>query len=325
MKIREYQPGDEQQILEMDWLLFPDPWNKRNLDNWFWKYMGNNPAGKAIVYVMEHEGKIIVHFAVVPYRVRVLGQDVLGSHSIGSMVDPKYQGKGLIKFVADKLFEEAVGRGIAFSYGFPNDLAYELHKKLMGYGDIAQIYTMEKPTEPKAEQKQPAESFKFKPIIKFDGSVDQLWDQAKDSYKIAVIRDAVFLNWRYLARPDQKYYAFGAYEGQQLVGYVILKLYQDDKVLKGHIIDIFSLPERREIAEFLVSKSEEYFSQKKTNIESAWVTGSDLYNSVLADRRFKPVRPRPLICRLNLDQDKNQSMLDGENWYFTMGDTTEIY
>jgi hypothetical protein len=115
MKIRPYNPGDEKQILEMDWLLFPDPWNKRNIDNWRWKYSGNNPAGKAIIYVMEHEGKIIVHFAVVPYRLRVFGEDVLGSHSIGSMVLPEYQGKGLIKFVADKQFEEVAKREIAFS------------------------------------------------------------------------------------------------------------------------------------------------------------------------------------------------------------------
>lgn len=324
MQIREYKPGDEKQIIEMDWMLFPDPWNKRNLDNWFWKHMGNNPAGKAIVYVMEKDGKVIVHFAVVPYRLRVFGKDVLGSHSIGSMVLPEWQGKGLIKFVADKLFEEAVKRKILFSYGFPNDLAYELHKKMFSYDDVAQVYTMEKQTDFNVRSNY-YEKFSFLPIDKFNQSVDKLWQTAKDTYKISVIRDMAFLNWRYLERPDQKYYAFGAYEGKKLVGYVILKLYRDDKILKGHIIDIFSLPGRKDIADFLVDESEKFFIKNKTDIESAWVLGSRFYESILKEKGFKPQRPRPLICRLNYEQDRYKEILNGKNWYFTMGDTTEIY
>ena len=48
-----------------------------------------------------------------------------------------------------------------------------------------------------------------------------------------LLGDAVFLNWRYLERPDQKYYAFGIYEDNTLAGYVILKLYKDGEILKG--------------------------------------------------------------------------------------------
>ena len=326
MKIRPYLPGDEKQILEMDRLLFPDPWNKRNPDNWTWKHAGNNPAGKAIIYVMEQEGKIIVHFAVIPHRLRVFGEDVLGSHSIGSMVVPEYQGKGLIKFVADKQFEEVAKRKIAFSYGFPNLLAYDLHKKLMGYNDVIQISTMEKQTTAKrTRKKESSAKAKFLPIKRFDDSVDVLWDRAKDDYKISVIRDAAFLNWRYLERPDQKYYAFGLYEDNALAGYVILKLYKDSEILKGHIIDIFSLSGRKDIALSLIEESERFFIENKTNVQSTWVTGSALYNEILLTRGFKPVRPRPLICRLNFDQEKYGRVLDGKNWYFTMGDTTEIF
>jgi len=141
----------------------------------------------------------------------------------------------------------------------------------------------------------------------------------------AVIRDAAFLNWRYLQRPDQKYHAFGAYEGNVLVGYAVLKLYRDGEVLKGHIIDILFLPETKEIADFLIEESERFFLEHKTNIESAWVVGSEICREILSERGFAPVRPRPLVCRLNFDKEKYQRVIDGENWYFTMGDTTEIF
>jgi len=326
MKIRPYNPGDEQQILEMDWLLFPDPWNKRNLDNWRWKHAGNNPAGKAIIYVMENEGKIIAHFAVVPYRLRVFGENVLASHSIGSMVLPEYQGKGLIKFVADKLFEEVMKKRIAFSYGFPNILAYDLHKKLMGYNDVAQISTMEKSTSATKEVLS-ASNLRagFLPIQRFDSAVDALWERVKDDHKISVIRDAAFLNWRYLERPDQKYYAFGHYEDDSLAGYVILKLYKDAQIIKGHIVDILSLSGREDIALSLIEASGQFFGRNKADLQSAWVAGSRMYNDILSAQGFRPVRPRPLICRINIDKEKYGRVLDGTHWYFTMGDTTEIF
>lgn len=325
MKIRPYSPGDENQILKMDWALFPDPWNKRDLGNWYWKHTGNNPAGKAIIYLMEHENRIIVHFAVIPYRLRIFGQDVLGSHSIGSMVLPEYQGKGLIKFVADKLFEEMVEKKMAFSYGFPNILAYDLHKKFMGYHDVIQVSTMEKQTDSSRVSQKSVADFKFLPIDRFDRSADVLWNNVKDVFKISVIRDAAFLNWRYMERPDQKYQAFGAYKNNQLAGYVILKLYRDGEILRGHIVDILSLPNREDLAQFLIEQSEKFFMDNSTNIESAWVVGSALYRDILIERGFRPLRPRPLICRLHCDKEKYQCMLNGENWYFTMGDTTEIF
>jgi hypothetical protein len=194
----------------------------------------------------------------------------------------------------------------------------------MGYNDVIQIETMEKESGALTSTIS-AGKLQFRPIQRFDNDVDELWDKEKDAFEVSVIRDAAFLNWRYLQRPDQKYSAFGAYEHNVLVGYVILKLYRDDKILKGHIIDIFSLSDREDAAEFLVHESENYFNVHKTNIESSWVSGSALYHDILRSRGFKPVRPRPLICRINLNKDKYARLLDGRNWYFAMGDTTEIY
>ena len=74
----------------------------------------------------------------------MFGEDVLGLIPSDRWFCRNIKGKALIKFVADKQFEEVAKRGIAFSYGFPNILAYDLHKKLMGYSDVVEISTMEK-------------------------------------------------------------------------------------------------------------------------------------------------------------------------------------
>ena len=52
-------------------------------------------------------------------------------------VIPAWQNKGLIKFVADRLIKELEEQKIPFTYGYPNDNAYDLHIKLLGYEDVS--------------------------------------------------------------------------------------------------------------------------------------------------------------------------------------------
>ena len=53
MKIRLYKKNDEKGIIKLDSLLEIHPWNRRNKENWFWKYKGSNPFGRSIVVVAE--------------------------------------------------------------------------------------------------------------------------------------------------------------------------------------------------------------------------------------------------------------------------------
>ena len=56
--------------------------------------------------------------------------------------------------------------------------------------------------------------------------------QGKNDYKVIVKRDSQFLNWRYSDRPDIHYYKFGVFGEDKLLGYCILKLYKEDKILR---------------------------------------------------------------------------------------------
>ena len=137
MKIRKYKKGDEVGILKLDRLVEEHPWNRRNLKNWFWKYKGSNPFGKALVWVAEDNNKIVATFSLIPLNYHVNKKVILGACSIAMIVHPNYQNKGLIKFVADKLFNDAKLNNIKFIYGYPNKNAYQIHKVFFSYADIS--------------------------------------------------------------------------------------------------------------------------------------------------------------------------------------------
>ncbi|KAF0135268.1 MAG: hypothetical protein FD145_94 [Candidatus Saganbacteria bacterium] len=327
MKIRLYKEGDEIKLWELDRRLEVHPWNRRELSNWYWKYSDQNPAGKSFIWVMEEGNNIVAHFAVVPYRLQVFDEELVASHSIGAMVEPKYQNRGLLKFVGDKLFEEAAQNNIPFTYGFPNEKAYRVHRTHMGYEDLIEFDTW-KITRPAIDKStlNITDSASFRPVKEFDDDFDRLWDLCSEKYKIVVVRNKAYLNWRYLERPDWKYYPFGVYANGELKGYSVLKLYREDKLLRGHIIDIFADLHDEDTITKIINGSLSFFSEQKVDEVTCWLWGSRLIEQVLEGKGFiKEATRIPLVIRLNKEFKYAGEVKDKKSWYFTMGDSTEIF
>ena len=327
MNIRPYVEGDEKGIMKLDALVEEHPWNRRNLVNWMWKFKGANPAGKALVWVAEDKKNILATFAAIPIMYFVEGQVTKGSHSIAMIVDPKWQNKGLIKYVADKLINNVVEEKFAFTYGYPNDKAYELHKQLLGYKDISnqEFYYYNFSKNEKNIKPNTLDNLIFKEIKSFDVAVDKLWDSIKKKFKVVLIRNKEFLNWRYVGRPDLKYFSFGLFEKEKLLGYCVLKIYKEDKILRGHFLDIFTDPENKKVFHDLIIQSMLFFQKKNCHEVNLWLQGSVLFQKTLEEIGFFISGKRPMICRFNFDNENLEKNLIGKNWFFTMGDTLEIY
>ena len=122
MKIRSYKKGDEKEIMELDARELPSRWNPRTLKNWYWKFTENNPAGHSFIWVAEREEHLVGHFAAVPFRLKVFDEELTASHTIGALVDKKFQRRGLLKFVGEKLMDELVQGILATGYTAPTDI-----------------------------------------------------------------------------------------------------------------------------------------------------------------------------------------------------------
>jgi len=327
MEIRFYKDSDEQGVMKLDEILETHPWNRRNLSNWKWKYKGSNPAGESIMVVATHNDDVVGFFAALPMTYWVIDKEVLGSHSIAMMIKPEWQNRGLIKFVADKVLAEVENRKFLFTYGYPNDNAYELHVQHLGYSDISDQKLYEKKLN-KEQIELPitqGSNIEFRPIENFGDEINELWEQAKNNLTVALKRSPEFLNWRYIERPDHKYYCFGAYVNGKLCGYSVLKLYQEGEIQRGHIVDLFASQEDKDAGTFLVDQSLAFFNEKGMDEVNLWMQGSTFFQKILNGAGFEIVSTRPMICRLNPAGQDLKDVLTEENWYFTMGDTQEVY
>lgn len=323
LKIRAYQTNDEKAILDLDRKVLPSLWNPRTLENWHWKFSEANPSGKAFIWLAELEKEIIAHFAAIPMYLNVFGDRIRASHSIGAMVDQRFQNRGLLKQVADRLWKDLSGNNVPLTWGFPNKRAYPLHKLFLGYEDLIHFDTW-KLCFPKAEEKWLSPF--FRPVVEFDEDFDRLWRDCKKDYGILVARDKRHLNWRYAGRPDWPYFPFGYYPDGNLKGYVILKLFREEKILKGHIIDIFAAASQEHVFDNLIKGSLTFFSRQRVDHVTLWINGSSAIENALSENGFQKTDVKhPLVLRFNCELKDRSRILDSAHWFFTMGDSTEIF
>ena len=323
MKIRSYIRGDEKGIMELDARELPSRWNPRTVENWYWKFTDKNPAGHSLIWVAEHEDQLVGHFAAVPFRLKVFDEELTASHTIGALVDKKFQNRGLLKFVGGRLMEELVQNNIPFTWGFPNKLAHKFENECLEYHDLINF----------DEWKIKKENIKKSPlnpgirrVMEFDEQFDRLWENCSPDYEVAIVRKRVYLNWRYLQRPDWEYFPFACYEKEVLKGYVVLKLYREAGTRRGHIIDIFAGRNDESTLSCLIDAGLNFFYEKAVDEVMVWFWGNPLIEDLFLRKGFfKEEIDRPLILRINKEHKYQEQIMDSSHWYFTMGDSTEIF
>jgi hypothetical protein len=323
MEFRAYRDGDEGSILELDARELPSVWNRRTLENWRWKFTGRNPAGASSIQVAEHEGSMVGHFAAVPYRLKVLEEELTASHSIGALVDRRYQKRGLLKFVGDRLMADLVARGIPYTWGFPNRRAHEFEKVALGYRDLLNFDEWRLPSVRFSDDDPPAA---FRPVQAFGDEFEALWQACASGYPVAVARRPAYLEWRFRQRPDWEYFPFAWRPDDVLRGYAVLKLYREETERRGHIIDLFAHRDDRMALAGLIDGSLAVLRRRGVDIVTVWFHGNPLVEELFAARGFERApAAHPLILRTNLDHGRQRAVNDPANWYFTMSDSTEIF
>lgn len=136
MKFRKYKEGDEKQINELLALVF-DTWEGR--EYWQWKYK-KNPAGfsSSLTWIAEDRNKIVGYFAVIPVKIRVGEDVVLGAQSVDAAVHPDYQRQGIFQALIKESMMETLREGVLVIYAHAGRVSYLGFMKL-GWKDFFSI------------------------------------------------------------------------------------------------------------------------------------------------------------------------------------------
>jgi len=172
-------------------------------DWWF----RDNPAG-SVMSVARDDGRIVGVAAHSLYRMVVGGQDRLASFSVHATTDESARGQGIFPALERKHEAEAQAQGAAVVLAFASKPTAPIFLGPLGWTEVGRLRVWARPL-PRVRWpgRRPEQLSRFE----FAGDAAEHWPNH-------IVRDAGYLNWRYLDSP-RDYVAFRAGGGYAVLGH----------------------------------------------------------------------------------------------------------
>jgi len=319
MKIssRSYESGDEYPILDLFKQVFK---REMSLEFWRWRFV-NNPFGKAVIRLSFDASKLVGHYAVIPMNVQVQGKSTKAALSMTTMVHQDYRGSGIFTNLAQESYKAAAERGTEFVFAFPNENSYYPFIKMLGWKGFGKMSILEKDVE--TNYTENASEIDVHQIERFDSRIDLLWDKVKQRYPVIVPRTRQFLNWRFVQSPDETYTKFVVGNNEELLGYVVLKVYVAPTGGKGHIVDMLTV-EDEAVVRKLLRRTYSYFTAQGINNISCWCQDNSFYAHILEAEGFSRKEMEGTYFGIKILDGRSDLLKSVEsfpNWFLSMGDS----
>ena len=200
-ELASYGPAQRDDYLR----LLHDAWGDDALsgDEFDW-WFARNPAG-SLMSVARDDGRVIGVASHSLYRMVLGGEERTASFSVHATTDPAARGRGIFVGLERKHEQEAEARGVAVVLAFASAPTVPLFLGPLGWTEISRyrIWARPLPFGGKA-----AEAV---------GAFDHTADAAAD-WPNHILRDAAYLNWRYLESP-RDYAAYRVPGGYAVLGH----------------------------------------------------------------------------------------------------------
>jgi len=228
--VREYQPGDEEAVLETFNRVFAgivDGYVPRTLAEWRWQYL-ENPAGLRMFLGFDEEGRVVSIFSGVPYPMRLEGEDATFVNAVDSCSDARAV-RGLRKpgpfVVAGDLFAKTYGGPppdrAPVVYGCPEKAAWRIGKRFLEYQLIRTQNKLEGRSE--AVHAVPAAGVDVEEVERFPADVEALDAAFGEHFQAFSRRSPEHLDWRFASHPLRRYRIAVARAGGDLLGYAVFR------------------------------------------------------------------------------------------------------
>jgi len=206
-ELAAYEPAQRADYLR----LLRDAWGYAALsgaefDWWF----SRNPAG-SLMSVARGDGRVVGVAAHSLYRMIIGGESRLATFSVHATTDPVARGRGIFVGLERKHEQEAQARGVAVVLAFASAPTAPLFLGPLGWTEVGRLRIWARPLPTLwLRATKSAER-----VDRFDFAGD-----AAAGWPNHVVRDAGFLNWRYLDSP-RDYVAYRADGGYAVVGHKV--------------------------------------------------------------------------------------------------------
>lgn len=293
-----------------------------------------NPAGEGIVSLAVSDRQVVGVAAMSYFRTAVNGSVARLAVPVNVATDPRFQGQGVFSALERENEEVAREAGSPLGVTFPNARSYPIFVRRLGWTDLPRLRLWARPLRlggvvryllgrrgPRGglAPAQPSgwSPYDVRPLARFEDDFDDVGRAAGRVYGNHFVRDAEYLNWRYLDSP-RDYRCFGAYADGRLAGVAVVGHTFKHGVSAGFLADLVVDPRHVSVLRPLLARA---LDEVRGGADALVLLPPRDRSQRLALVRagFLPTNKRlrfigkPLAPGATLDGD-------GAAWHFTLGD-----
>jgi len=314
LKLHPYREGDEVHILK----LFRESFGREmDAKYWAWRYR-DNPVGKIMVELAWDGDRLAGHYAVSPVVVTVNGTDCLTALSMTTMTHPEYRGKGLFPALASQLYSRMRDEGYLMVWGFPNNQSHRGFARDLDWKDVHEIPYLRLDLANLSGRLRPIGNvFSMETI---DQRVDEILKSAQNPGDVSVKRYGEYLRWRYSANPSNVYRVLGCSGGNQLLGYIVFKRFEETM----DVVDMLEVRGSGALRD-LIHAVVETCREEGLRTLNLWFPLHDPFHLDLEKIGFVNAGPSTYLGgRVLREMQGEKDLFDVRRWYYTMGDS-DVY
>jgi len=317
-----------------------------------------NPAGVALaaVAVDGMTGEIVGSTASIPSRYRLNGADVMATQSGDAGVLPEYRKHGTYSKIYKLVVTAHLDRVIAFTHTVATPDAEEVATRTQHFDPLCRVPIFSRRITVRALLPQKVrslmrvrteagfygktqagryiaaarkicerEGLHIAVVEEPDEGFDLLWEQCRDQWPIALIRDRQFMSWRFAHHPVRRYSILAVFKGEALVGYCVSDVLRRNGMSRGRLSDLLVHPNYPVAGQALLYQAASDMIWQGADMLVGWFLPIDRWEPLLRTIgvRHQHRDERNIIVRVFMAEDSRTELFDPNCWYYTGGADTD--
>jgi GNAT superfamily N-acetyltransferase len=340
-------PAVEGAIFEFQKLAWPHRRIDWILPRWRWMFvesarrLGVGPK----VWICRDGDRIVGHNGAIPVRLKIGPDERLAAWLVDTMVLEEYRGLAL----GSRLMVEAHAElPLALSLGQTEQMRQIQFQ--LGWAEVAPLRTAQLLIRPERVLKgklpaplaqaagwglrasdaarglwRPGRRVEVRPVDRFGVQHDRLWEAMARDVGCAVVRNASYLNWKYVDQPGQEFLKLELADADVVLGVVILMFRKADahyRYDRAFLVDIVAPLSDDWLLLALVWAAREQASQRGADALVCYYTDRRLARALRKAGFLARDPERFLLVRADPpDPDHRRRLLSPDAWFVTQGDS----
>ena len=321
VQIRGFREDDLDAVFQLRERTFENLTRERELVRWRWQFDCNPFRRKEVpsTWVLEEAGRIVGNFGMIPYDCRIEDQVHLALDGIDLCVHPDYRGRGLAHLLADAFMDAELSAYpfVSAPTGATTHLLVSRGGTLVGASpeSITWVCRSGAPDRGRGE-------VQVREVARFGEEWDRFWSSLAPSYRLIIVRNSAYLNWRYADYPFEACRLHVSTDASgAITGGVVLQ--EDQALSRLYLLELLIRPGDQASAQALVAKARNLLVETGLSL-LAFVTREAWLHPVLREAGFEePNESIPTyVGKLNLAGYDNVKVAD---WFVSLGDGDALF